>query len=98
MTVDVRELTCREVAGFLVDYFAGALGPEERSLFDEHLAECPDCVTYLRSYAETNRLAKDAYADDPVPAGVPEQLVRAILAAREGVRPAAQPRKPRRRR
>jgi len=98
MTLGVRELMCREVTEFLADYFAGELGPDERSLFEGHLAECPDCVAYLRSYAETMRLAKDAYEADPVPAGVPEQLIRAILAARERVASSttSPPRRPRR--
>ena len=82
MTLGERDLTCRELSEFLADYFAGELGPEERFLFEGHLAECPECVAYLRSYAETTRLAKDAYEDGPVPAGVPEELVRAILEAR----------------
>jgi len=83
MTVGTRELTCRELSEFLADYFAGELGPDERSIFDGHLAGCPDCVAYLRSYAETMQLAKDAYDDDEVPAAVPERLVRAILEARK---------------
>jgi len=83
MTLGVRELTCRELSDFLADYFAGELSLDERSVFEGHLAACPDCVAYLRSYAETIRLARDAYADDPVPAGVPERLVRAIPEARK---------------
>jgi anti-sigma factor RsiW len=94
MTLGVKELTCRELTEFLADYFAGELGPDGRSLFEGHLADCPDCVAYLRSYAETMRLAKDAYGDEPVPAGVPEQLIRAILAARERV-PSSTPSAPR---
>ena len=82
MTLDARELTCRELSEFLARYFAGGLGPDERALFEEHLAECPDCVAYLRSYAETMGLAKDAYELDAVPADVPVALIRAILAAR----------------
>jgi len=83
LTPGVRMLTCRELADFLADYFAGELGVDERSAFEGHLAECPDCAAYLRSYAETIGLTRDAYTDDPVPAGVPEELVRAILAVRE---------------
>ena len=83
MTLGVRELTCRELTEFLADYFAGELGPDEQSVFEGHLAECPDCAAYLRSYAETVRLARGAYADDPVPTGVPEGLVRAIFEARK---------------
>jgi anti-sigma factor RsiW len=83
MTAGTRELTCRELTDFLADYVAGELGPNERALFEGHLAECPDCVAYLRSYAETMRLAKDAYDDDRIPAAVPAELVRAILEARK---------------
>jgi len=90
MKLGVRELTCRELTEFLADYFAGELSPDERPLFEGHLAECPGCAAYLRSYAETMRLAKDACEDEQVPVGVPEQLVRAIVAAR----PSA-PRRPR---
>ena len=74
------ELTCRDLAEFVADYQSGELAPEVRAAFDEHLAECPDCVTYLRTYADTIRLARGAAG--PVPVAVPEQLVRAILAAR----------------
>jgi anti-sigma factor RsiW len=98
MTAVTREPTCRDVTAFLADYFAGELGAEERSLFEGHVADCPDCLAYLRSYAETMRLAKDAYADDPVPPAIPESLVQAILAAREQAPPTAPPRRPRRRR
>jgi len=83
MTEATRELTCRELSEFIADYVAGELAPQERSVFDEHLAECPDCRDYLRTYADTIRLAKDAYANEPVPADVPEELVRAIVVARQ---------------
>jgi anti-sigma factor RsiW len=83
MTAGTRELTCRELTDCLADYFAGELRPNERAVFEEHLAECPDCVAYLGSYAETMRLAKDASDDDPIPADVPDELVQAILEARK---------------
>jgi len=77
-------MTCRELVEFLSAYLAGELAAEEQARFDGHLAECPDCVRYLRSYEETMAVAKGAFAHpgDPVPADVPEELVRAILAAR----------------
>ena len=48
--------------------------------------ECPSCITYLDTYRETIRLGKAVCADPegPVPEDVPDQLVRAILAARRG--------------
>jgi len=76
-----RALTCRELTGFLADYFAGALPADTRAVFDRHVSECPECNDYLRGYSETIRLAKEAYADVPVADDVPERLVQAVLAA-----------------
>jgi anti-sigma factor RsiW len=76
-------MTCRELVDFLADYLAGELAPEVRRVFEAHLADCPECATYLRGYAEAIRLARAcAEADDAVPSGVPERLLRAIAAAR----------------
>lgn len=86
MTAGTDELTCRDVADFVAGYLANELGAQARSLFEEHLAECPDCVAYLRSYADTVRLTRDAHAMAAAEAGVPEELVRAIVAARRKAR------------
>jgi anti-sigma factor RsiW len=74
-------LTCRELSEFVDDYVAGTLAPQKRALFEEHLTECPECHTYLWSWAATMRLLRDAHADLE-PGGIPERLVRAILVAR----------------
>jgi anti-sigma factor RsiW len=74
-------VTCRDVIEFLIDYCDGALPPNERALFDAHLAECPDCVAYLKNYEQTVRLEK--YAFDEPPGEIPTPLVNAILAARK---------------
>jgi len=76
------ELTCRELVGLLAAYFAGELDAGERAACEGHLARCRDCVTYLRSYAMTMRLAQAAYVDDRAPVRVPERLVEAVLATR----------------
>lgn len=76
-------LTCRELSGFLMDYLDGVLDAATRARFDAHLQICPMCVDYLANYQRAVRLGRDAFAgDDPVPADVPEELVRAVLAAR----------------
>ena len=77
-------MTCHEFIDFLDDYLDGSLSLDQRTRFDEHLAECPDCQSYLESYQRTIRLGKAALADgdEPVAPDVPEDLVRAILAAR----------------
>lgn len=74
-------MTCRDVLDFLMDYVSGGLSPEERAIFDAHLAECPPCVAYLHSYQQTIRLGK-ALASSPQPHSIPEELVQAVLAAR----------------
>jgi len=78
-------MTCREFIDFLDDYVDGALPAGQRHFFDEHLAGCLDCQTYLESYKRTVRLGKLALSDDdhgPVPKDVPESLVQVILSAR----------------
>ena len=78
-------MTCREFVDFLMDYLEQSLPKTQRETFEEHLGDCPSCVTYLETYAETVRLEKTLCEDDPdgpVPEDVPEQLVAAILAAR----------------
>jgi anti-sigma factor RsiW len=78
------DMTCRELVEFLMDYVDGLLSESERLRFEEHLGECPNCVAYLATYREAVRLGKEACtADDgAIPTEVPEDLVRAVLAAR----------------
>jgi anti-sigma factor RsiW len=77
-------MTCQQLTDFIIDYRSGALSPDVRAQFEAHLADCSVCVTYLKSYEDTVRLARSALGapDDPIPADVPEKLVHAILAAR----------------
>jgi anti-sigma factor RsiW len=77
-------VTCREFADFMMDYLSGELPSERRGHFEQHLSLCANCRRYLASYEETVKLEKRAFDDEDaaVPADVPEELVRAILAAR----------------
>ncbi len=77
-------MNCREFVDFLMAYLDGELSDAERSAFEQHMQACPPCVTYLETYGETVRLGglcRDA--EGPVPEEVPDQLVAAILAARQ---------------
>jgi anti-sigma factor RsiW len=78
------EMTCRELVDFLGAHLDGELSEEVRRRFEEHLAACPECFAYVEAYRATVRLARGAFRDPdgPVPADVPEDLVKAILAAR----------------
>ncbi len=77
-------MTCRELVDFLGAYLDRELSDDVRRRFEEHVAACPECAAYLETYRETVKLTKDAFRDpdDPVPAAVPEDLIKAILAAR----------------
>lgn len=78
-----RWITCREFVEFLDDYLDARIEGERLAEFNNHLAGCPPCVTYMQTYRETTRLARAALApSDPLPDSVPSGLVEAILAAR----------------
>jgi anti-sigma factor RsiW len=77
-------VTCRELADFIADYLSDELPGDERAQFERHLGACSNCVIYLEGYRETVKLGQAAFdnPDAPVPDTVPEELVKAILAAR----------------
>ncbi len=80
-----EELSCREFVDFLDDYVECALPDARRETFERHLSICSDCRNYLEGYERTRALELSALRDDaPVPPSVPEDLLRAILAARRG--------------
>jgi len=77
-------VTCREFADFMNDYLSDELSSASQAQFKRHLSLCTNCQKYLTSYEETVKLGKRAFQDDDaaLPLDVPEELVRAILAAR----------------
>lgn len=75
-------MTCRELIEFLADYLEGSLPSEQRAVFEQHLGICSQCVTYLDTYRKTIQLERAALCDEAQVADPPEDLVRAILAAR----------------
>lgn len=77
-------MTCRELADFIMAYLDHELPPAQRAEFDRHLAICPACVDYLDSYEQTIRAARSSA--DSEEAAVPEDLIKAILAARSAGR------------
>jgi anti-sigma factor RsiW len=76
----MTHLTCQEVIAFLMDYVDGTVDAGQRARFDWHLARCQSCVAYLRTYEITIRMEQTCRvsAED-----VPDELVEAILAARQ---------------
>ncbi len=77
-------MTCKQLVDFLDQYLADELPRRVREDFEAHLAGCASCERYLASYQKTLRLAALAakHPNDAPPADVPDELVRAVLAAR----------------
>jgi anti-sigma factor RsiW len=78
-------VTCREFAEFIGDYLTGDLVPEQRRSFEDHLVVCDNCRRYLTHYQQAIELGRRAFSDPDaaVPGEVPEDLVQAILSARQ---------------
>jgi anti-sigma factor RsiW len=77
-------ITCQEVIEYLMAYVNNELLSTEHAAIDAHLAVCPECVTFLKTYEQTMRCERAAF-DHPehnVETPIPESLVQAILAAR----------------
>lgn len=49
----MTELTCQELVELVTDYLEGALDADATARFEQHLAACPGCETYLNQMKET---------------------------------------------
>ena len=78
-------MKCRELAEFLMEYVSGELPAENRAHFELHLTRCRNCHEYLAQYESTIKAGKIACgeASDELPDNMPEDLVKAVLAARK---------------
>jgi predicted anti-sigma-YlaC factor YlaD len=75
----VREMPCQELVEVITDYLEGALSPEDRLRFEEHLSVCSGCRNYLDQIRATIR-ATGALKQESIPAGIREQLLTAFRA------------------
>lgn len=57
-TITQRIDTCRDASDLILDYINRELNPCTRIAFDEHLKNCPDCVSFLNTYKKTVELTK----------------------------------------
>lgn len=74
-------ITCDEADAFIDDYLDARLPLRTRARFERHLKMCAPCRYYLEAYKRSIALAKDS-ARDTNTAKMPEELMQAILAAR----------------
>jgi len=68
-------LVCQEVVELITDYLEGALLPEKRVLFEEHIADCPGCTNYMEQIQLTLRLLRNL-AHEPVFPSTKEELLQ----------------------
>ena len=60
-------ITCQEMVELVTEYLEGALAPDERARFDEHLAQCEACPKYLEQMRVTLRLLGRLRVEDVDP-------------------------------
>jgi anti-sigma factor RsiW len=69
-----RDLACAEVVELVTEYLEGGLSAHERERFEEHLAFCDWCVTYLEQMRLTIESTGRLRQEDIDP-GVREALI-----------------------
>lgn len=81
-----RMITCREFEDFITNYLDNKLSAPQRSRFELHIRLCKECKQYLQAYQRTMEVSHAAYPapDTALPNDVPEELIEAILKARNG--------------
>ncbi len=70
-------LTCKEMVEIVTDYLEGALSPEDRVRFEQHLALCDGCTYYVEQMRETIRLSGKV-TEDQIPVAERGRLLEAF--------------------
>ena len=61
-------MTCERFVELVTEYLEDAMDADTRQRFEDHLALCPGCVTYLDQIRETVRQTGSLQAEDLSPA------------------------------
>jgi predicted anti-sigma-YlaC factor YlaD len=72
-----RELTCAQIVELVTAYLEHDLAPRDVERFEEHLAFCDGCSTYLEQMRVTVAATGRLRAAD-LPSGLEERLVAAF--------------------
>jgi anti-sigma factor RsiW len=63
-----REMACKELVELVTEYLEGTLRSADRQRFEDHLKECPHCITYLDQIRQTiralGRLTEEDMSED----------------------------------
>ncbi len=71
------EMSCRELVQVVNDYIEGVLSPADRKRFEEHLAICPGCQTYLDQMRKTIRVV-GRLSEESIPVEAKSALLQAF--------------------
>lgn len=72
----MADLSCQELVELVTDYLEGALDEHASYRFEQHLARCPGCETYLNQMRETASIL------GRIPVGtLSEEMQASLLAA-----------------
>ncbi len=66
-------LRCRDIGELLHDYAEGLLEPSVEQALDGHLADCPGCTAFVKTYRRTIALSGDLRCED-----IPPELQRKL--------------------
>lgn len=62
------EMACKELVELVTEYLEGTLSSTDRQRFEDHLKDCPHCVTYLDQIRQTirtlGRLTEEDLSED----------------------------------
>lgn len=54
---------CQDCVELLAEYIDGTLPAEQRSALEDHFSYCPPCITFVRTYKATTRVARKHLAE-----------------------------------
>lgn len=61
-------LRCRDIVELLGEYLDGDLDPVTAEALKAHLADCRECMAFIKTYRETVRLTRQLKEDELPPA------------------------------
>ncbi len=68
-------MSCKELVDLMADYLEGQLEPDVARDLDRHLADCPPCLNFLKTYRATTRLIREVACEE-IPPELGERLER----------------------
>jgi anti-sigma factor (TIGR02949 family) len=77
-----QDLDCIVAVERVTEYLEGAMRPDERARFEEHLAICRGCLGYLRQIEAQIRATRALGGSRPPPEEVTQRLLEMFRASR----------------